>query len=137
MMNTVVLEVRTLIETLSDAAQVMNEGHEEQEAHIGFATPELLWQVLTGKRWQLLKAMCGAGPISIREAARRVGRDVKAVHGDMTALLKTGLVDRTEDGRVEFPYDTLRVEFMLPMAPVVAANQPRKPLQLAAGGHCW
>ena len=38
-------------------------------------------------RSELLKALCGAGPVSIREAARRVHRDVKAVHGDVTALL--------------------------------------------------
>ncbi len=75
-MNTVVLEVRSLTETLTDAAHSMNTGRAEHEAHIGFATPELLWQVLTGKRWQLLRAMCGAGPISIREAARRVHRAV-------------------------------------------------------------
>lgn len=133
-MNTVVLEVRSLTETLADAAQVMNTGHAEHEAHIGFATPELLWQVLSGKRWQLLKAMCGAGPISIREAARRVGRDVKAVHSDITALLKAGLVDRTTDGRVEFPFETIKVEFKLHATPIVSAAQPGKPMPLTASG---
>lgn len=36
-----------------------------------------------------MKALCGAGSVPIREAARRVDRDVKAVHvhGDVTALL--------------------------------------------------
>jgi predicted transcriptional regulator len=66
----------------------------EKSARISFATPELLWKVLTAKRWELLKAMCGAGPMSIREAARRVGRDVKAVHSDITALLNAGVLDR-------------------------------------------
>lgn len=134
-MNTVVLEVRSLNETLADAAQVMNTSLAEHEAHIGFASPELLWLVLTSKRWQLLKAMCGAGPISIREAARRVGRDVKAVHGDMTALLKAGLVDRTMDGRVEFPFETVKVEFKLDVTPIVSAAPPSKPMQLTASGH--
>ena len=62
--------------------------------------PELLWEVLTGKRWELLKVLCGAGPVSIREAARRVGRDVKAVHGDITALLEAGVLTRAPDGRI-------------------------------------
>jgi len=75
--------------------------------------PELLWKVLTAKRWQLLKAICGAGPLSIREAARRVGRDVKAVHTDVTALLKAGVLDRDEDGRIIFPFDSVKVEFLL------------------------
>ncbi len=39
-MNTVVLEVRTLAETLSDAAQIIKVGREEHESHSGFATPE-------------------------------------------------------------------------------------------------
>jgi predicted transcriptional regulator len=60
--------------------------------------------------------MCGAGPISIREAARRVGRDVKAVHADVTALLKAGLLDRAESGGVVFPSDAVKVAFMLEAA---------------------
>ena len=115
-MNTVVLEVRSLADSLAAAARAMNGGEGDREAHIGFATPELLWQVLTAKRWELLKAMCGAGPMSIREAARRVGRDVKAVHGDVTALLEAGILSRSADGRIEFPYDSVRVEFMLKAA---------------------
>jgi len=39
--------------------------------------------------------MTGAGALTIREVARRVGRDVEAVHGDVHALLDAGLVDRT------------------------------------------
>ncbi len=30
-------------------------------AHISFASADLLWKVLTAKRWELLKAMTGAG----------------------------------------------------------------------------
>lgn len=112
-MSTVVLDVRSLTETLDDAAHVMETGQGEAEARISFATPELLWKVLTARRWQLLKALCGAGPISIREAARRVGRDVKAVHGDVSALLETGILNRTESGGIEFPFDTVKVEFLL------------------------
>jgi predicted transcriptional regulator len=91
----------------------MRTGRGEREAHIGFATPELLWKVLSAKRWELLRAMTGAGPMSIREAARRVGRDVKAVHGDVRALLDAGVVVRTASGAVEFPFDAVKVEFLL------------------------
>ena len=115
-MNTVVLEVRSLAQNLADASRAMKTGRAEREARIGFATPELLWQVLTAKRWELLRAMCGAGPMSIREAARRVGRDVKAVHGDVTALLDAGVLNRTPDGEVEFPFEAVKVEFMLQAA---------------------
>ena len=112
-MSTVVLEVRSLAESLEDAARVMATGEAESDARISFATPELLWKVLTAKRWELLKALCGAGSISIREAARRVQRDVKAVHGDVTALLKAGILSRAKNGGIEFPFDTVKVEFLL------------------------
>ncbi len=115
-MNTVILEVRSLTDTLADATRVMKSGRAELEARIGFATPELLWQVLTAKRWELLKAMCGAGAMSIREAARRVGRDVKAVHGDVVALLDAGVLSRVPDGGVVFPFEAVKVEFMLEAA---------------------
>ena len=98
---------------MADFVRVWKAGKSEKTARISFATPELLWKVLTAKRWELLKAMCGAGPISIREAARRVGRDVKAVHSDITALLNAGMLDRVEDGRVVFPFEAVKVEFLL------------------------
>ena len=115
-MNTVVLEVRSLADTLADAARAMTSGRADSQTRIGFASPELLWQVLTAKRWELLKAMCGAGPMSIREAARRVDRDVKAVHCDVTALLEAGVWCRSQDGQVAFPFDAVKVEFMLQAA---------------------
>jgi predicted transcriptional regulator len=101
---------------MADFVQLWKTGKRQEIARISFASPELLWQVLTAKRWELLKALCGVGPISIREAARRVGRDVKAVHGDVTALLKAGLLDRVEGGGVVFPYEAVKVEFMLQAA---------------------
>lgn len=115
-MHTVVLEVRSLAETLADASRAMTSGRGDPEARIAFASPELLWQVLTAKRWELLKVMCGAGAMSIREAARRVGRDVKAVHGDVSALLDAGVLSRSPEGGVEFPFDAIKVEFMLQAA---------------------
>ena len=101
---------------MEDFVRVWKTGRSEKSARISFATPELLWKVLTAKRWELLKAMCGAGPMSIREAARRVGRDVKAVHSDITALLNAGVLDRVEDGRIVFPFDAVKVEFLLQAA---------------------
>jgi predicted transcriptional regulator len=79
-------------------------------------SPALLFKVLTGKRWELVKAMTGAGPMSIREAARRLGRDVKAVHGDVKALLNTGILQKTDKGLIEFPFDAVHVDFTLKAA---------------------
>ena len=115
-MKTVILDVRTPAETMSDFTRAWKSGRSEKAARISFASPELLWRVLTAKRWELLKALCGAGPVSIREAARRVERDVKAVHGDITALINAGVLDRAEGGGVVFPFEAVKVEFLLQAA---------------------
>ena len=115
-MKTVILEVRSPDQAMADIAASLKSGKAQKCARISFATPELLWKVLTAKRWELLKALCGAGPVSIREAARRVGRDVKAVHTDATALLLAGVLDRTAEGQIEFPYGAVKVEFLLQAA---------------------
>ena len=67
---------------------------ETQGEFISFATADLLWKVLTTKRWETLQAMTGQGELSIREVARRVTRDIKAVHSDVTALLAAGVLQR-------------------------------------------
>jgi predicted transcriptional regulator len=115
-MSTVVLDIQSVEDTLREAAEAMESGRAAGHDRISFATPELLWMVLTVKRWEILEALCGAGPVSIRESARRVGRDVKAVHGDVTALLEAGIIVRNPDGRIEFPYDAVKVEFLLSAA---------------------
>ena len=115
-MKTVVLEVRSPEEAMANFAQSWKAGKRERSARISFTRPELLWQVLTAKRWELLKALCGAGPVSIREAARRVKRDVKAVHSDITALLKTGVLDRADGGGIVFPFEAVKIEFLLEAA---------------------
>jgi len=88
-------------------------GGEPQGAYLTFATPELLWKMLSIKRVEILRAMMGQGEMSIRAVARRVGRDVKAVHGDVTALIEMGAVERTESGRVLFPFERIHVDYTI------------------------
>ena len=95
--NTVTLSVASPKDASSRALAAF--AGEQQGARISFASVELLWKVLTPKRWTLLRAPTGQGPMSIREALRR---DVKAVHGDVQALLDAGLLEHTSDGRIVF-----------------------------------
>ena len=115
-MKTVILDVATRQEAGEDFIRAWETGKAQKNARISFETPELLWKVLTARRWELLKSLCGVGAVSIREAARRVGRDVKTVHGDVTALLDAGVLDRTASGAIEFPYEAVKVEFLLQSA---------------------
>jgi len=84
--------------------------------HIGFISLGLMHKILTPNRWDMLKAMMGQGPMGVRELARVLDRDVKSTHGDVTALAKAGVIDRAEDGSVEFPYDEIHVNFIVKAA---------------------
>jgi predicted transcriptional regulator len=113
-MRTVTLEVSSRKEANKRFLRAF-EG-EPQGEFISFETPALLFKVLTQKRWELLSSLTGAGPMTLREAARRAGRDVKAVHGDIHALLDAGILQKTEEGRILFPFDAVRVNFMIKAA---------------------
>jgi predicted transcriptional regulator len=110
-MRTVTLGVSSIEDTQRQMAAAFTGDHVGE--FVSFATVELLWKVLTGKRWDLLQAMTGQGEMTIREVARRVDRDIKAVHGDVQALLAAGVLDRADSGRVVFPYDAVHVDFTL------------------------
>ncbi len=84
-----------------------------QGARLSFKSPALLIKVLSGRRWDLLQVMAGAGSMTIREAARRMERDVKGVHTDVHTLLAAGLLRKTDDDRIVFPYDAIHVDFTL------------------------
>ena len=114
-MNTLTIDVRSLTDSLAEAALAMETG-QAQGARYSFSSPRALMRTLGGKRFDLIQALSGTGPVTIREAARRVGRDVKAVHGDVQTLLACGVLDKTDEGKIEFPYDAVHVDFMLKAA---------------------
>lgn len=113
MKNIVMVGVSSLDEAKDRLAAAFR--GEPQGNRISFLSVEQMWKTLSPKRTDILRVMTGQGALSIREVARRVGRDVKAVHGDVHALLAAGVIDRAGKG-VIFPYDGVRVDFMLGMA---------------------
>ena len=78
---------------------------------LSLADLPLLLRTLTPARWALLERLREAGPLSIYELAKRLGRDYKNVHTDVTALVKIGLVERSDDALVRVPWDIVRAEF--------------------------
>jgi predicted transcriptional regulator len=115
-MKTVVFSIQTLDSTLAGFADAWKSGAGDASAHIGFETWDLMHRVLSPKRLEIVRVMAGAGPLSIREIARRVGRDFKGVHTDTTLLLEAGVVDKDDQGKLTFPYDRIHVDFEIPAA---------------------
>ena len=72
----------------------------------------LLLKTLSPARFELLRALREAGPISIYQLAKRLGRDYKNVHTDVTQLVACGLITRT-DASVMVHWDLLRAELSL------------------------
>jgi len=114
MTNTVTIGVTSREEIKARFTRAMTTG-KRAAPFIGFVDERALWSTLTPLRWDILKVMTGAGPLALREIARRVERDVRGVHTDVHALLSVGLIERDETG-FRFPYDAVHVDFMLKAA---------------------
>ena len=114
-MKTFVIGVASHEEAIARMMNAVKTG-KSQGAYRSFESTAELWRTLSPKRWEVLKAMTGAGDLSLREVARRVERDVKGVHTDVHALLNAGLLDKTDDGKIVFPFDAVHVDFMLQAA---------------------
>ncbi len=110
-MRTVILGIETQNDVTHRILATARGQRKAGDDRISFENVSELWRVLAPKRMEIVRAMTGTGPLTIREVARRVGRDFKAVHSDVTMLANAGILERTEKGAVEFPYDRVHVEF--------------------------
>lgn len=113
-MRTVKLSVESVNSVIGSALKAFN-GNAQGE-HISFASLDLLWKVLAPNRMTIIKVLTGSEPLALREIARRVERDVKAVHTDVQLLIKTGVLEKDESGKIMFGYDAIHVDFMLEAA---------------------
>ena len=82
-------------------------------AVLSFVDLASLLKSLSPARLALLKGLREAGPVSIYELARRVSRDYKNVHTDVTQLARLGLIERGADNLVTVRWDLLRAELKL------------------------
>ena len=97
---------------LAGALEAVKAGERRDEPYeaVSFASYEDMHDVLSPARIALVKVMARQGALSFRDIARRAGRDVQAVHRDVTKLIHAGVVERTPEG-VRFDYDRLSFEY--------------------------
>ena len=90
------------------------EGRATRTLHVlTLATLPLLIKNLSPARWVLLEELRRAGPLSIYELAKRLKRNYKNVHTDVTQLAALGVIERATDNRVLVPWDVLRAEWSI------------------------
>jgi predicted transcriptional regulator len=82
-------------------------------AVLSFVDLPSLLKSLSPARLALLQGLREAGPVSIYELAKRLARDYKNVHTDVTQLAGLGLVERGADNLVTVRWDLLRAELRL------------------------
>ena len=82
------------------------------EDNLTFLSWSSLSSSLTDKRYELLRRLHQHPASSIRALARDLGRDVKRVHEDVTALERIGLIDR--DGTaLRADYSEIRTSILI------------------------
>ena len=113
MTGTLVIDVRQLDAALHDFAEVWNTEGAEPVSRYSFDSYDALHKALAPNRMDIVRTMMGAGPLSIREVARRVGRDFKGVHTDVTSMVRNGFLYKADDGQIVFPFDRIRLDYVV------------------------
>ena len=101
------------------AAQVAaaRKGH-APDFHLSFESARSLFAELTPARLDLLDTLRRVGPCSVYALAKAAERNYSNVHTDVGRMEELGLIERTEDGEVMVPYES--VEIVVPLARAVA-----------------
>jgi predicted transcriptional regulator len=83
---------------------------------LSFESAKSLFADLTPARVELMATLRRVGPCSVYALAKAAERNYSNVHTDIARLEVLGLVERTEEGTVSVPYES--VEIRVPLAQV-------------------
>jgi len=86
-----------------------------QGESLNFESPGIFFSKLTKNRWDIVRVLQAQGQAGVRELARRVGRDVRRVHDDISILLELGLIDK-RNGKLICPYTDIHVDMHMKAA---------------------
>lgn len=115
-MRTVTIKIESMSDFSKDVMSAMHAastGEKNSKSDvISFPSWAVMHKVLAPNRMTILQTMAGRQELTIREIASLVGRDVKGVHTDVTALLNSGLLIRGEKG-TQFPYQAIHFDFTI------------------------
>ena len=72
----------------------------------------LLVKTLSPARWAIVQSLKTSGETSIYELAKRLSRDYKNVHTDVTQLLRLGVLEK-KGAKIAVTWDAVRAELRL------------------------
>ena len=88
----------------------------EPDFRLSFESARSLFADLTPARVELLDTLRQVGPCSVYALAKAAERNYSNVHTDIARLEVLGLIERSEEGAVSVPYES--VEILVPLAKV-------------------
>jgi predicted transcriptional regulator len=83
---------------------------------LSFESARSLFTDLTPARVDLLDTLRRVGPCSVYALAKTAERNYSNVHSDVARLEELGLIERTEEGSVSVPYES--VVILVPLAQI-------------------
>jgi predicted transcriptional regulator len=89
---------------------------QSSDFHLSFESARTLFSELTPARVDLLDTLRRVGPCSVYALAKAAERNYSNVHSDVARLEELGLLERTGEGAVSVPFDS--VEILVPLAQV-------------------
>ena len=105
-----VIEIKSADEVFAELDREADAAEFDPTPRYSFVSFDSMHKALAPNRLAIIRTLTGSGPLSIREVARRVARDFKGVHSDVTSLISKGLLYKTVDGAVIFPYARIRFD---------------------------
>lgn len=83
---------------------------------LSFESARSLFAELTPARLDLLDALRRIGPCSVYALAKSAERNYSNVHTDVARLEELGLIEKSDDGSVSVPFES--VEILFPLAQI-------------------
>ena len=93
--------------------QAARDDNVDAEVHLNFEDLSMLLSVITPRRLDILKTLRKQGSMSIRALAAELSRDYKNVHSDTRTLKEVGLLELTESGTLQAPWDVIDAHLSL------------------------
>ena len=78
---------------------------------LSFESARSLFAELTPARLDLLDTLHRAGSCSVYALAKTAGRNYSNVHADVARLVELGLIERSEDGLISVPFESVEIRF--------------------------
>jgi predicted transcriptional regulator len=114
--------MKVIIQISKRGSAIRTARQQIQESNVGksvdfklfFESAKSLFTELTPSRLDLLNTLSKIGLCSINELATSAQKNHSSIESDVIRLEELGLIERTEDGKISVPFES--IEIFMPLA---------------------